>query len=77
MQSAIHQTATYLQHQGYSPAGAMQAATLRYYDQLTAQTRLLGFMDCFHIVGVVTLIAAPLVWLTHNFHAGGKAPEGH
>jgi len=26
---------------------------------------------------VVTLIAAPLVWLTHNFKVGGKVPEGH
>jgi len=77
LQSSIHQTATYLQHHGYSAASAMQAATLSYYNQLYAQTRLLAFMDCFHIVGVVTLIAAPLVWLTHNFKVGGKVPEGH
>ena len=77
LQSGIHQTALYLQTHGYSAASAMQAATLSYYNQLTAQTRLLGFMDCFHIVGVVTLIAAPLVWLTHNFKVGGKVPEGH
>ena len=56
---------------------ALQAATLSYYNELYAQTRLLAFMDCFHIVGVVTLIAAPLVWLTHNFKVGGKVPEGH
>jgi DHA2 family multidrug resistance protein len=77
LQAAIHQTATYLQHNGMSATTAMQAATLRYYDQLTAQTRLLAFMDCFHIVGIVTFIAAPLVWFTHNFKAGNKAPEGH
>ena len=34
-------------------------------------------MDCFHIVGVVTLLAAPLVWYTKNFKVGGKVPEGH
>jgi len=77
LQSSIHQTATYLQHHGYSAVSALQAATLSYYNQLYAQTRLLAFMDCFHIVGVVTLIAAPLVWLTHNFKVGGKVPEGH
>jgi len=77
LQQAIHQTASYLQHNGFSPAGAMQAATLRYYDQLGAQTRMLAFMDCFHVVGVVTLIVAPLVWLTSNFKVGGKVPEGH
>jgi DHA2 family multidrug resistance protein len=77
LQAAIHQTATYLQHNGMSAAAATQAATLRYYEQLGTQTRLLAFMDCFHIVGIVTFIAAPLVWFTHNFKAGNKAPEGH
>jgi len=77
LQSAIRQTQLYLQQHGYSAADALQAATLRYYNQLGAQTHLLGFMDCFHIIGVVTLIAAPLVWLTKSFKLGGKAPEGH
>jgi DHA2 family multidrug resistance protein len=44
---------------------------------LGAQTHLLAFMDCFHVIGVVTLIAAPLVWLTNHFKVGGKVPEGH
>ena len=43
----------------------------------SAQTRLLAFMDCFHIIGVITLIAAPLVLLTKNFKSGGKAPAAH
>lgn len=34
-------------------------------------------MDCFHVMGILTLIAAPLVLLTRSFRAGGKAPEGH
>jgi hypothetical protein len=29
------------------------------------------------MIGVVTLVAAPLVWLTKNFKVGGKVPEGH
>jgi len=77
LQEGIGQTASFLQAHGYSAADAMRAATLRYYDQLGAQTHLLAFMDCFHIIGVVTLVAAPLVWLTRNFAVGGKAPEGH
>jgi MFS transporter, DHA2 family, multidrug resistance protein len=77
LQSAIHQTALYLQSHGYSQADAVKAATLRYYDQLGSQTHLLAFMDCFHILGVVTLIAAPIVLLTKNFKVGGKVPEGH
>jgi MFS transporter, DHA2 family, multidrug resistance protein len=77
LQEGIRQTAMFLQEHGYSAADAMHAATLRYYNELGAQTHLLAFMDCFHIIGVVTLIAAPLVWLTKNFKVGGKAPEGH
>lgn len=77
LHTAIANTAAYLQSHGYNQVEAMKAATLRYYDQLYAQTRLLAFMDCFHIVGVVTLVAAPLVLLTKNFKVGGKVPEGH
>jgi DHA2 family multidrug resistance protein len=55
----------------------VRAATLRYYEQLGNQTRLLAFMDCFHIIAVITLLAAPLVFLTRNFRVGGKSPEGH
>jgi DHA2 family multidrug resistance protein len=77
LQDGIRQTASFLQEHGYSAADAMRAATLRYYSELGAQTHLLAFMDCFHIIGVVTLIAAPLVWLTNNFKVGGKVPEGH
>ncbi len=77
LQGGIAQTASFLQAHGYSAADAVQAATLRYYSELGAQTRLLAFMDCFHIIGAVTLVAAPLVWVTKNFKIGGKAPEGH
>ena len=34
-------------------------------------------MDCFHIIGVITLIAAPIVLLTKAFKPAGKAPAGH
>jgi MFS transporter, DHA2 family, multidrug resistance protein len=75
--SGIHQLAAYLQTRGFSQADAVRAATLRYYEQLGNQTRLLAFMDCFHIIAVITLLAAPLVLLTKNFRVGGKVPEGH
>jgi len=77
LQEGIRQTAAFLQAHGYSAADAMRAATLHYYNELGAQTHLLAFMDCFHVIGVVTLVAAPLVWLTKNFKVGGKVPEGH
>jgi MFS transporter, DHA2 family, multidrug resistance protein len=77
LQQNIHQTSAYLQSHGFSPADAISAAYGRVYDQLHAQTQLLAFMDCFHIIGVITLIAAPLVLLTQAFKAPAKAPEGH
>jgi len=77
LQQAVKQTALYLQTHGFSHADALAASYARYYNQLGAQTRLLAFMDCFFIIGVVTLVAAPLVLFTKNFKAGGKAPAAH
>ena len=73
----MQQTTAYLQSHGYSHADALRGAYERYYTQFQAQTRLLAFMDCFYVLGVMTLIAAPLVLLTKNFKVGGKAPAAH
>jgi DHA2 family multidrug resistance protein len=77
LQQNINQTAAYLQSHGMSAADAVTAAYGRVYDQLHAQTQLLAFMDCFHIIGVVTLIAAPLVLLTKSFKPSGKSEGAH
>jgi DHA2 family multidrug resistance protein len=77
LRAAIDQTTAYLQSHGYSHVDAVQAATLRIYEQLGTQTRMLAFMDCFHVLGWFTLAAAPLVLLTKKFAPGGKAPEAH
>jgi DHA2 family multidrug resistance protein len=77
LQENIRQTAAYLQTHGFSPTDAIAAAYARVYDQLHAQTQLLAFMDCFHIIGIVTLVAAPVVLLTKGFRLAGKTPEAH
>ena len=77
LQNSISQTANYLQTHGMSHVDAMFAATGRVYDQLYAQTKFLAFMDCFHILGVMTLVAAPIVLLTRKFKPASKAPEAH
>jgi MFS transporter, DHA2 family, multidrug resistance protein len=77
LQQNIHQTAAYLQTHGYSPTDALAAAYARVYEQLHAQTQLLAFMDCFHIIGIITLIAAPLVLLTKSFKPAGKSTAAH
>jgi len=77
LQQSINQTAAYLQSHGFSPSDSVRAATARVYDQLHAQTQLLAFMDVFHLLGVITLIAAPLVLLTKRFKLGGKPGAAH
>lgn len=77
LQNSVQQTASFLESHGFSHANALQASYAHYYSQLQAQTQLLAFMDCFHVIGVITLIAAPLVLLTKGFRSGGKAPAGH
>jgi DHA2 family multidrug resistance protein len=72
----VQRTAAYLQAHGISHADALGAAYARAYHQLQAQTQFLAFMDCFHVIGLVTLIAAPIVLLTHRFRVGGAA-GGH
>ena len=77
LQQAIHSTSSFLASRGYSMADSTRAATLFYYNQLEQQTRLLGFMDCFHLIGWLTIAMVPVVFLIRNFKVGGKAPAGH
>jgi DHA2 family multidrug resistance protein len=77
LQQAVQRTAAFLEAHGYSHADALRASYLHYYNQLHDQTQLLAFMDCFYVIGLVTLVAAPLVLLTKSFKLGGKAPAGH
>ncbi len=77
LQQAIHTMTEYLRQHGYSQFDAARAATLYYYTQLEHQTRLLAFMDCFHIIGWVTLAAAPLVLLIRHVRAPSKPSANH
>jgi MFS transporter, DHA2 family, multidrug resistance protein len=77
LQQQVNQGTAYLQAHGFSHADALNAAYSHYYSQLQAQAHFLAFMDCFHLIGLVTLIAAPLVLLSKYFRIGGSAPSGH
>jgi DHA2 family multidrug resistance protein len=77
IQQQVQQAAAFLEQRGFSHANAMSAATAHFYNQLQAQAHLLGFMDCFHLIGVMTLLAAPLVLLTRSFKVGGGSSGGH
>jgi DHA2 family multidrug resistance protein len=77
LQSGVRQTAAFLQQRGFSPADSLTAAYNHYYTELINQTRLLGFMDCFFILGVITLVVAPLALLTKSFKTAGKSTAAH
>jgi DHA2 family multidrug resistance protein len=77
MQQNVTRMAGYLQSHGYAHADALNAAYAQIYNQLGAQSHILAFMDCFHLIGIITLVAAPLVLLTRRFKLGGRAPGGH
>jgi MFS transporter, DHA2 family, multidrug resistance protein len=77
LQHSVRQTAAFLQTHGFSHADALNAAYARYYNQLQDQSKLLAFMDCFFLMGVITLVAAPVILFTKKFKMGGKIPEGH
>ncbi|HWA93518.1 MAG TPA: DHA2 family efflux MFS transporter permease subunit [Terracidiphilus sp.] len=77
LQQQIQQAAAFLESRGYSPADAMRAAYGNVYAQLQAHAHFLAFMDCFHLIGLLTLITAPLVLISKAFKIGGGAPAGH
>ena len=73
----LAQLTSFLQSNGFSHADAARAAAVRAYEQLTAQTRMLAFMDCFYVLACLTLVLAPLALLTKSIKTTGKAPAGH
>jgi len=77
LQQSVRDTANYLAAHGYSKADVLRASYLHYYNLLEQQTRLLGFMDCFRIIGWLTLAMIPIVFFVRSFKVGGKAPAGH
>lgn len=77
LQNTIQQTAATLHAKGFSLADATQAATAYVYQQLYEQTRLLAFMDCFHLIGVLTLVSVPLLFFVKKIKPGSKSTAAH
>jgi MFS transporter, DHA2 family, multidrug resistance protein len=77
LQQSVQSTASYLSAHGYSQADALRASYLHYYNLLEQQTRLLGFMDCFRAIGLLTIAMVPVVFFIRSFKVAGKAPAGH
>jgi DHA2 family multidrug resistance protein len=77
LQQQISRISNYLASHGMAVADASRAAYGYVYGRLQAQAHFLAFMDCFHLIGVLTLAAAPLVLLTRPFATRNKSPAGH
>lgn len=77
VQGQVGGVANYLAERGMVKTDAVKAAYGYVYSHLQAQAHFLAFMDCFWVIGVLTLVAAPIVLLTKPFSVGGKAPAGH
>jgi MFS transporter, DHA2 family, multidrug resistance protein len=77
LQETLHQITGYLVSRGYSPTNAAGAASAQVSNMLEAQSRILSYMDCFYVIGVITLVVAPLALWTRNFKVDGEASGGH
>jgi MFS transporter, DHA2 family, multidrug resistance protein len=62
---------------GMTSADASVASLGVVYAQLVRQSTFLAFMDCFRVIGWLTLAMIPVSLLIRKFKTGGEAPVGH
>jgi hypothetical protein len=72
LQQQVQQVTAFVQERGYAHANAAAACLCA---QLQAQAHQLAFMDCFHRIGILTLVAASLVLATGNFQNLRRSPR--
>ena len=77
LQQGSHSLTTQLLHYGITTADASRAALVIVYQQLLRQSTFLSFMDCFRVIGWVTLLMLPLVFAVRKFKPAGGASVGH
>jgi DHA2 family multidrug resistance protein len=62
---------------GFTNADALLHAKAQLARILGQQAAFLGFLDCFHLLGIACLLGAPLVFLTKSFRMGGSSSSAH
>jgi len=77
LQQTTQRMLDYLMQHGFTSADAGPASLGLLYQQLVRQSLFLAFMDCFRVIGWLTLAMIPLALLVRKFKAGGDAPAGH
>jgi DHA2 family multidrug resistance protein len=77
LQHHIQGMTDYLISKGFTTPDAVSAAYGTVYSQLHEQTQFLAFMDCFRVIGWLTLAAVPVAFLVKRFVPAGKPSVGH
>ncbi len=77
LQQAGHALTNYLMQHGFTSADAAIGSLGVLYRQIEGQSMFLAFMDCFRVIGWVTLAMIPLVLAIRKFRPSGSAPAGH
>jgi MFS transporter, DHA2 family, multidrug resistance protein len=75
VQQSTQGMVNHLMQYGLTSADAGPATLGVLYQQLLRQSAFLAFMDCFRVIGWLTLAMIPLVILIRKFK-GGQAPAG-
>jgi MFS transporter, DHA2 family, multidrug resistance protein len=76
-QNTLHQMTSYFSGQGSALAQAHQQAVQWIGQQVAAQASLLGYMDVFWILMVISLVAVPLALTLRKSKLGGSAQMAH
>ena len=76
-QTTLHQVVNYFMAQGSSLAKAQGQAIAWIGQQVQAQASLLGFVDAFWVLMLISLAAVPLALSLRSVKLGGQAPVGH
>jgi DHA2 family multidrug resistance protein len=77
LQQSAQGMINHLMHYGLTSADASPASLAVVHQQLIRQSVFLAFMDCFRVIGWLTLAMIPLVFLVRKFRVGGSASAAH
>jgi MFS transporter, DHA2 family, multidrug resistance protein len=77
LQQHIHAMTNYLVSKGFTGPDAAIGAYGTIYRQMHDQTPFLAFMDCFRVIGWITLASVPLAFFIRKFVPSDKPSTGH
>jgi DHA2 family multidrug resistance protein len=77
LQQSTQGMVSHLMQYGFTSADAGPASLGVVYQQLLRQSIFLSFMDCFRVIGWLTVAMIPVVVLVRKFKGSGSAPAGH